>query len=238
MWLFIIITITLPNVPAAYGHAIPTTYSIEPNSILERGSAPSELVISFSERPDPKISYIHVVNSENERIDNDDFAITGLNGRQATVTLDKTKIEGDGIYTVSWLSMSLDDGHIAQGSHVFGVGSVAPDSVVNNQQTQAQAITYVTSTVDALFRWPLIVSQAAIVGWSYQLILCYKEEEERGDGDSSTYHLKRHNPLSFHLKLFAKKRFVLILIAGALTIAISGTALIFLQASNLLGYWK
>jgi copper transport protein len=35
------------------------------------------------------------------------------------------------------------------------------------------------------------------------------------------------------LNLLARKRFALILIAGALTIAISGTALIFLQASNL-----
>ena len=74
------------------------TYSIEPNSILERGSAPSELVISFSNGLIQK-SVTYTLNSENERIDNDgDFAITGLNGRQATVTLDKTKIE-EMVYT-------------------------------------------------------------------------------------------------------------------------------------------
>jgi methionine-rich copper-binding protein CopC len=108
------------SAPVAYGHAIPSTYSIEPNSILNRDSAPSQLVISFSERPDPEISYIHVINSENERIDNDDFTITGLNGRQATVTLDKTRLEEDGVYTVSWRAMSLDDGHIAQGVRCLG----------------------------------------------------------------------------------------------------------------------
>jgi copper transport protein len=42
-----------------------------------------------------------------------------------------------------------------------------------------------------------------------------------------------NNHLSFDLNLFAKKRFAIILIAGALAIAISGTALVFLQASNL-----
>jgi copper transport protein len=42
-----------------------------------------------------------------------------------------------------------------------------------------------------------------------------------------------HNQLSFDLNLFAKRRFVLILIAGALAIVISSTALVFLQASNL-----
>jgi len=139
--------IILPNLPAAYGHAIPSTYSIEPNSILEKGSTPSELVISFSERPDAKISYIHVVDSKNERIDNDDFSVSGSNPRQAAVTLDKTKLGEDGVYTVSWLAMSLDDGHIAQGSYVFGVGNVNPTGNAggDNQQTEAQAITYVTS---------------------------------------------------------------------------------------------
>jgi copper transport protein len=211
------------SAPVAYGHAIPSTYSIEPNSILNRESAPSQLVISFSERPDPEISYIHVVNSENERIDNDDFTITGLNGRQATVTLDKTKLEEDGVYTVSWRAMSLDDGHIAQGSYVFGVGNVLPDDI-GNQQAQAREVTYVTSTVDALLRWPVIVSQAAIVGG----IIAYFVLQRSLFNSSNDA-----NQFSFDLTLFAKKRFVLILIGGALSIAISGTALVFLQASNL-----
>jgi copper transport protein len=221
LFIFFIMIIP-PTLPAAYGHAIPSTYSIEPNSMLEKDSAPTQLVISFSERPDPKTSYIHVVNSKNERVDNDDFAITGSNGRQATVTLDKTKLAEDGVYTVSWRAMSLDDGHIALGSYVFGLGNVTPDNV-GNQQTQPQAVTYVTSTVDALLRWPLIVSQAAIVG-----------------GVMAYFVLQRGLPIpfrsppqfSFNLK-FLPKRFFLILVAGALSIAISGTALIFLQANNL-----
>src|SRR5919109_582153 len=211
------------SAPVAYGHAIPSTYSIEPNSILNRESAPSQLVISFSERPDPKISYIHVVNSENERVDNDDFTITGSNGRQATVTLDKTKLEEDGVYTVSWRAMSLDDGHIAQGSYVFGVGNVLPDDI-GNQQAQAREVTYVTSTVDALLRWPVIVSQAAIVGG---IIAHFVLQRSLFNSSNDA------NQFSFDLTLSAKKRFVLILIAGALSIAISGTALVFLQASNL-----
>jgi copper transport protein len=211
------------SAPVAYGHAIPSTYSIEPNSILNRESAPSQLVISFSERPDPEISYIHVVNSENGRIDNNDFTITGLNGRQATVTLDKTRLEEDGVYTVSWRVMSLDDGHIAQGSYVFGVGNVLPDDV-GNQQAQAQEVTYVTSSVDALLRWPVIVSQAAIVGG---IIAYFVLQRSLFNSPNDA------NQFSFDLTLFAKKRFVLILIGGALSIAISGTALVFLQASNL-----
>lgn len=228
--LFIIIIVTQPIVPAAYGHAIPSTYSIEPNSILEKGSVPSELTISFSERPDPKTSYIRVVNSENQRIDNNDFTMSDSNPRQATVTLDKTKLEEDGVYTITWRALSLDDGHIAQGSYVFGVGNVNPDNVVggNQQQTQGQTVTYVTSTADAVLRWPLIVAQAAIVGG---VMAYFALHGGRGRGFSN---LSRYpNQFSIDLSLFAKKRFVLILIAGALSIVISATALVFLQAINL-----
>jgi copper transport protein len=229
-WLFIIVVITQPAIPSAYGHAIPSTYSIEPNSILQTDSIPSELVISFSERPDPQISYIRVLNSQNERIDNDDFfTVSDSNPRQATVTLDETRLEEDGVYTVTWRALSLDDGHIAQGSYVFGVGNITPENIGggNQQQTQTQTITYVTSTADALLRWPLIVSQAAIVGGVMAYFALQRSRE-------SFFRLSRpHNQLSFELNLFAKKRFAIILIAGALTIAISGTALVFLQASNL-----
>jgi copper transport protein len=223
---------TIQNIfPAAYGHAIPSTYSIEPNSILQRDRTPSELVITFSERPDPQISYIRVLNSQNERIDNNDFTVSDSNPRQAAVTLDTSRLEEDGVYTVSWRALSLDDGHIAQGSYVFGVGNVTPDSVGgggNQQQTQTQTITYVTSSADALLRWPLIVSQAAIVGGVIAYFILQRSAR-RGLFNLSNH----HNQLSFDLNLFAKKRFAIILIAGALSIAISGTALVFLQASNL-----
>ena len=225
--------ITSPAIPSAYGHAIPSTYSIEPNSILQTGAIPSELVLSFSERPDPQTSYIRVLNSQNDRIDNDDFTISSSNPRQATVTLDETKLEQDGVYTVSWRALSLDDGHIAQGSYVFGIGNVTPDSVAgdnNQQQPQTQTITYVTSTADALLRWPLIVAQTAIVGGVMAYFILQGGGRRRGLFSKLSNPL---NQLSFDLNLVAKKRFVLILIAGALAIAISGTALVFLQASNL-----
>jgi nitrogen fixation protein FixH len=76
----------------------------------------------FSERPEPKVSYIHVTNSKNERVDND-FKITGKNDREATVTLDTSKLS-NGVYTVSWLVLSRDDGHITKGSYVFNIRSL------------------------------------------------------------------------------------------------------------------
>ena len=61
----------------AYGHAVPNRYSFEPNSLIDTlQTFPDKISILFSERPDPKESYIHVVDSKGQRIDNDDFKIT------------------------------------------------------------------------------------------------------------------------------------------------------------------
>ena len=95
---------------------------MEPNSLIEKSeSFPSSISILFSERPDPKVSYIHVTNSEGNRIDNDDFKITGEYDRRGTVMVNKNLIK-EGVYAVSWSTLSLDDGHVAKGTYVVGVG--------------------------------------------------------------------------------------------------------------------
>jgi methionine-rich copper-binding protein CopC len=109
---------------AAFGHATPVSYSPPANAVFsmqQQGkSLPDKVIIFFSERPEPKVSYIHVTDSENKRVDNNDFKITGQNDREATVTLDKSKLS-DGVYSVSWLVLSRDDGHITKGSYVFNI---------------------------------------------------------------------------------------------------------------------
>src|SRR3712207_7660707 len=71
--IFLIATLLLEN--NAYGHANPISYSPAANSIIQQvneQSLPSKVTILFSERPEPKVSYIHVTNSKNERVDNND----------------------------------------------------------------------------------------------------------------------------------------------------------------------
>ena len=128
-------TVTFYSSPA-YGHANPVSYSPSANAVIisqqqENESLPDKVVILFSETPEPKVSYIHVTNSKNERVDNNDFKITGKNDREATVTLDKSKLS-NGVYTVSWLVLSRDDGHITKGSYVFNIQS--PQQQQSSQQ--------------------------------------------------------------------------------------------------------
>ena len=120
----------LSNSIPVLGHANPVLYDPPSNSIFQLDQLlPSNITILFSERPEPKVSYIHVLNSNNERIDNNDFKIIGEDERGASVTLDSTKLSS-GTYTISWLVLSKDDGHITKGSYVFTITD--PLSIKNN----------------------------------------------------------------------------------------------------------
>src|ERR671925_226996 len=137
---FIIFFITIVSLypSTAYGHANPVSYSPSANAIItrqqqENESLPDKVVILFSERPEPKVSYIHVTNSKNERVDNNDFKITGQNDREATVTLDKSKLS-EGVYNVSWLVLSRDDGHITKGTYVFSIQSPQQQQLQQQEQ--------------------------------------------------------------------------------------------------------
>lgn len=106
-----------------YSHANPTSYTPQSNSVVgENGTLPEKVVIVYSERPEPKASYIRVTNSDNERVDKNDYEVSSNNPRESSISMDTSKLE-PGIYTVSWLALSMDDGHITKGSYVFTVST-------------------------------------------------------------------------------------------------------------------
>ena len=108
---------------SAYAHANPTSYSPQSKSVVgQDGRLPDKVVIVYSERPEPKASYIRVTGSDNQRVDKNDYGINAKSPNEASVSLDTSKLES-GIYTVSWLALSRDDGHITKGSYVFTVSS-------------------------------------------------------------------------------------------------------------------
>lgn len=106
-----------------YSHANPTSYTPQSNSVVgENGTLPEKVVIAYTERPEPKASYIRVTNSDNERVDKNDYEVSSNNPRESSISMDTSKLE-PGIYTVSWLALSMDDGHITKGSYVFTVAT-------------------------------------------------------------------------------------------------------------------
>ena len=141
------------NPQSVYSHANPISYTPQSNSVVEvNGTIPEKVIIVFSERPEPKASYIRVTNSENERVDKNDFGVSADNPRESSVSLDTSKMI-PGTYTVSWLALSRDDGHITKGSYVFTVSSGAnatvseSDTAVGNNFTDSAVVDNVNITL-------------------------------------------------------------------------------------------
>jgi len=118
-----------------YGHASPITYEPSPNQIIDSvQSVPDKVTIKFTESPEPRASSIKVVNSNNERMDNNDVQVLDSD-KSLSVSLDKSKII-PGVYTVNWIVLSKADGHITKGSYVFSVVESNGQQVQIQQQPQ------------------------------------------------------------------------------------------------------
>ncbi len=118
-----------------FGHASPVTYLPEPNEIINSlKSVPDQVTITFTENPEPRASNIKIMNSMNERIDNNDLRASDSD-KSLSVTLDSSKVI-PGVYTVNWLVLSKDDGHLTKGSYVFSV----EDNSSKTQQPSTQNI--------------------------------------------------------------------------------------------------
>ena len=219
----------------AYAHSLPVTEYPAPDSIIRKGEPlPPRIVIDFSERPQPAVSTITVINGKNERVDYENFVIIGDNSREAMTALNTTKLT-DGVYTVSWMTQSSDDGHIDRGSYVFGIGNVGPGTAVssiggtNEQHIQIQTV---TSNWDGLLKWPLIVSQATVIGTIFSHLFLWErfvskiKTKMNGYADLGT-------TLSRKMDLPLLKRFSMLLVVASVAITASSAGLLFLQITEL-----
>jgi copper transport protein len=85
-------------------------------------SAPTQLVLNYSEEPDPQLSQVELLNSSGATVDTGTPTLQG----QKTLVVPITGDMPDGVYTVSWSAVSVDDGHTTTDSFSFGVGVKAP----------------------------------------------------------------------------------------------------------------
>ena len=130
-----------------FGHANPVLYNPPSNSIFQLDQLlPTNITILYSERPEQKVSYIHVLNSQNERIDNNDFKIVGQDERGASVTLDSTKLS-IGTNTITWLVLSKDDGHITKGSYVFTITDSLSTTTKTTNTTKDEVNRFLDRTI-------------------------------------------------------------------------------------------
>jgi copper transport protein len=141
----------------AGAHALLRESDPAAGSSLER--APDRILLTFTERPEPGLSSIRVLDSGGRQVERGQAAPVQGSPLQFAVGLGDL---ADGTYTVAWRVVSRDDGHVTDGSFAFGVG--VPATATPQAQAAPQGATQAPSIPAAVARWALYAGLTLLVG--------------------------------------------------------------------------
>lgn len=119
--------------------------------------APNEVVLSFSEEPDPKLSTVKVLDAAGADVTGGPAEPAPGNPDTLRATVGELQ---QGTYTVAWRVVSQVDGHVTAGAFAFGVG-VTPAAAPPGAATPA---TPPPSPLAAAGRWLLYAGLGLLVG--------------------------------------------------------------------------
>ena len=140
--------------PEAAAHANLASSDPPANSELE--TAPSRIIIWFTEPIEPALSEIRVLDANGRQVDEGDSVVDDLNPVAMSVGLNDVP---GGTYTVAWKNVSTVDGHRVRGSFVFAVGQ--PLSAV---PVQVEDQPLLQSPFSPLLRWLVLLGALAMTG--------------------------------------------------------------------------
>jgi copper transport protein len=143
---------------AAPAHAVLRSSDPADGASLDR--APRQVTLTFTERPEPRLSTLQVLDADGRPVQAGKAAPVAGQPFQLQVPLGAL---GDGIYTVAWRTVSRDDGHVSGGSFAFGVGVAAPTGGPQGTSVPA-ATTPAPSPLATAGRWLLYCGLALLVG--------------------------------------------------------------------------
>ncbi|MGA7987424.1 MAG: copper resistance protein CopC [Candidatus Dormiibacterota bacterium] len=152
---------------AVAAHALPQS-AIPPEG-KEVPTAPKVVEITFGETPDLKLSSITVVNSSGVSVDAG--PTTAVPGHPLELEVPLKPI-GDGVYTVTWKTVSDVDGHLATGAYAFGVGVSAASA---NAHASAAVVSPPPSALAVVGRWMLFLGLMGIVGIAATCLIALRD---------------------------------------------------------------
>jgi copper transport protein len=120
--LAILVTLALPGVAGWQAQAHAQLVASSPGAGELLADSPDELILVFSEPLEASFSAVDVTSAGGELILARAGEVDPSDQFQLIVTLPPL---GDGVYTVTWSSLSAADGHTAGGFFSFGVGETA-----------------------------------------------------------------------------------------------------------------
>jgi copper transport protein len=122
--------------------------------------APRRVLLTFTERPEPGLSSIEVLDTGGQPVQRGQAAPVAGEPLQYAVGLGDL---ADGTYTVSWRVVSRDDGHVTAGSFAFGVGVPAPTATAE-AESAPQGATQSPSAAATAARLALYAGLTLLVG--------------------------------------------------------------------------
>ena len=148
------------GVGVASAHAL--LASSDPANGASLPKAPSEIRLTFTESPDPALSTILVLDSGGTKLPVGPPALQP----PRTLTASLPAHLPNGVYTVSWQTVSTQDGHETAGVFAFGVGpvegAIAPGVAPNVSTSGPTPFSVAAKT--ALYAGLMLLVGAAVVG--------------------------------------------------------------------------
>ena len=150
----------------ASAHAL--LHASDPAAGSTLGSAPSAVTLTYGETPDVRLTSVKVLDSSGS--DHVAGPIEALSNPPDSIRVPLGPL-GDGVYTVSWRTVSAVDGHVSAGSFVFGIGVAPPSS----QPDQAGAGTSESGSPPGIVaRWILYLGLVALIGAAFVAVAVAK----------------------------------------------------------------
>ena len=137
-------------------HALPQ--SAVPPEGAEVQIAPAFVEITFGETPDPRLSSITVVNGSGSNVDAGPTIALPGHPLELEVPLQHV---ANGLYTVTWKTVSEVDGHLATGAYAFGVGVSATSA---NAHAAKAVVSPPPSILAVVSRWLFFIGSMGVVG--------------------------------------------------------------------------
>ena len=144
--------------PPASAHAL--LAGSQPAAGASLATAPHQLILSFTEPPDPRLSSVELLDAAGAAVVGASPA-QSVAGHPAELRVALTRTLPDGAYTVRWRTVSSIDGHVAGSSFVFAVGTAAPPGAV---AAGASSTPTSLSAAQAAGRWLLYWGLLLLVG--------------------------------------------------------------------------
>jgi copper transport protein len=141
----------------ASGHASLKESDPANGELLE--SAPEEIRLSFTEPPDVGLTSIGVVDSSGGAVPTGPVEAVPGTDRDVVATVGDL---ADGVYTVTWRTVSATDGHVTSGAFSFGIGVTAEEVVPVKGTTQLETPSPTALAVAG--RWALYAGLAVLLG--------------------------------------------------------------------------